>query len=170
MPHKGQYEMTWDPQPLSRKTKNANGTYGWAIVRRSSNAVYGCGTRLRIHLCAHNPCKFTQERSHRIGCEHCTPVHMQPITCMGPAAAPLLPPAAAPLFHLTAAPVAEPLSAAQSTAENVAEPSSAQTAVAAPTDEADDRIAAMGRIHAWRARFANPKLGLATSHSSCSHF
>ena len=67
---------------------------------------------------------------------------------MGPAAAPLLPPAAAPLFHLTAAPVAEPLSAAQSTAENVAEPSSAQTAVAAPTDEADDRIAAMGRIHA----------------------
>ena len=145
--HKGQYELTWDPKQTSRK-RNHNGTYGWAIVRRSSNAVYGCGTRLRIHLCAHNPCKFTQERSHRIGCEHCTPVHMQPITCMGPTAAPLLPPAAAPLFHLTAAPVAEPLSAAQSTAENVAEPSSAQTAVAAPTDEADDRIAAMGRIHA----------------------
>ena len=144
--HKGQYELTWDPKAIARKRRNHNGTYGWAIVRRSSNAVYGCGTRLRIHLCAHNPCGVGWADS-TYG-HYGPPVHMQPITCMGPAAAPLLPPAAAPLFHLTAAPVAEPLSAAQSTAENVAEPSSAQTAVAAPTDETDDRIAAMGRIHA----------------------
>ena len=57
MPHKGQYELTWDPDPPSKKTKNPNGTMIWAIVKRSSNAVYGPGTHLKVHMCAHNPCQ-----------------------------------------------------------------------------------------------------------------
>ena len=124
MPHKGQYKLTWDPHPPSRKTKNENGTNVWAIVKRSTDAVYGAGKSLRVHMCAHNPC--------RVGWTDCKygpygpPLHMQRITCMGPTAAPLLP--------LPAAPVAEPSST--TTAVTVADQSSTTTAVAADTPTA----------------------------------
>ena len=131
----------WDPNLKSRLTKNSNGTYGWAIVVESSNAIYGPGTHIRVLICAHNPCRVVYSDT-KYG-PYGPPVHMQCITCMGPTAAPLLP--------LTAAPVAEP----SSTTTAVDAPSSTTTAVAAytptagaaPIDNAA-KHAAMDRVRA----------------------
>ena len=125
MPHKGQYELTIDPNPPSQKHKNENGLYIWTKVKRSSNSLYGPDAKpLRVHMCFHNPCRANWSES-KYG-PYGQPVHMQCITCMGPKAAPLLP--------LTAAPIADPSSidttvavAAQSPAVAVA----AQTPAAA---------------------------------------
>ena len=139
MPHKGQYELTIDPNPVSQKHKNENGLYIWAKVKRSSNSLYGPDAKpLRVHMCFHNPCRANWCES-KYG-PYGQPVHMQCITCMGPKAAPLLP--------LTAAPVADPSSI--HTAVAVAAPSTT-TAVAAPTPAATagaTKRVAMERIRA----------------------
>ena len=137
MPHKGQYELTWDPNPQSTKTKNDNGTRVWAIVKRSTNAVYGPGTKLKVHMCAHNPCQAVSSDS-KYG-SYGPPVHMQGITCIGPTAAPLLP--------VTAAPVAEPVIVAEQSSTTIAVYAGTPTASAAPLDNAAQTRAAMDRVH-----------------------
>lgn len=99
MPHTGQYELTWMEKPPTRKTPNPSGTTGWVVIKRSTNAVYGQGQSLRVHICAHNPCT-ARHKAEKYGSSYTPPVHMQRITCMGPAAAPVL--------VWTAAPIADP--------------------------------------------------------------
>ena len=137
MPHKGQYELTWDPHPPPRMTKNANGIMVWAIVKRSTNAVYGPGTKLKVHMCAHNPCQAVSSDS-KYGF-YGPPVHMQGITCIGPTAAPSLP--------VTAAPVAEPVIVAEQSSTTTAVDAGTPTASAAPLDNAAQKRAAMDRVH-----------------------
>ena len=98
MPHRGQYELTWMENPPTRQSPNPNGITAWVVIKRSTNAVYGPGKSLKVHICAHNPClvKWKAERYGPAG----PVVHMQRITCMGPAAAPVL--------VWTAAPIADP--------------------------------------------------------------
>ena len=134
----------WDPTGPTKKTKNKDGTTGWVIVKCSTNAVYGAGSKFRVHMCAHNPC-----RAHWSDAKYGLsgpPVHMQGITCMGPNAAPLLP--------MTAPPVADPSSTETTVA--APEPSSTTTAVAAsaaPISKAAIQ-AAKDRIEAAALRLA----------------
>ena len=123
MPHRGQYELIWDPKPPSRMTKNPNVTYVWAIVKRSTNVRFGPGTSLRVHMCAHNPCLMRRPTSTKYG----PSVHMQCMTCMDPTTAPLL--------HPTAAPAAEPSST--TTAVAAYTPTVAAISVGLATDAAD---------------------------------
>ena len=141
MPHKGQYELEYDPKPTTGTTKNKNGTTAWVIIKNSTNAIYGPGKGLKVHICTHNPCvaQWTDGKYGAYG----PPVHMQRITCMGPTAAPLLP--------LTAAPIAEP--------------SSTTTAVAACTPTAgaasiDEAVSNATKHHAI-AKIRNQVLALA---------
>ena len=114
--------MTWmeSPHPAKKHT-NQNGITGWVVVKRSSNAVYGPGRTFKAHICAHNPCRVRWDPA-RYGTAG-KPVHMQRITCMGPAAAPVL--------VWTAAPIADPSAVKTAVAAN-AHPTSAahQTTVA----------------------------------------
>ena len=89
----GQYEWEWLSEP-SKVTKNPKGATGWGKVCRSSNPRHPPGTVLRLRLCAHNPCQ-ARWASSKYGMAG-PPAHAQAITCMGPAAAPLLPLQAAP--------------------------------------------------------------------------
>ena len=136
--YRGQYEWEWSTDPtLTRVNKNANGTSGWGNVYRSSNPAYPQGKVIKMHLCAHNPCQanYFDGKYGVFG----PPVHMQGITCMGPAAAPLLP--------LTAAAPASPKDVADDTA--VAETAATQvTAVATAAQAHDTAAAAHARVHA----------------------
>ena len=94
-----------DGKPPSRRTPNPNGTTGWVVVKRSTNAIYGQGESLRVHICAHDPCQVRHKPDKYVVIYiyiyiYIPPVHMQRITCMGPAAAPVL--------VWTAAPIADP--------------------------------------------------------------
>ena len=140
MPHKGQYELAKDKNPLSRQFKNENGLYIWAIVKNSTNSVYGRGHSLRVHVCFHNPCRVDWSDG-KYG-PYGPPVHMQVITCMGPKATPLLP--------LTAAPVADPSSITAAVAVATETPSTA-TAVAAQTPAAAAGAAKRAAIERIRA-------------------
>ena len=52
----GQYQWEWDPAAPNRVTANKNGTTGWGIILRSTNANHKAGSLLRIHICTHQPC------------------------------------------------------------------------------------------------------------------
>ena len=83
----------------SNKSKTTMAHMYWSKSNKSTDAVYGPGKSLRVHICGHNPCRAQWECESKYSV-YVLPVHMQLITCMGPTAALLLP--------LTAAPIAEP--------------------------------------------------------------
>ena len=126
MPHTGQYELTWMETNAHKTTTNAAGTTGWVVIKRSTNAIYGQGKQIRVHICANNPCqaRWKTEKYGMMG----PPVHVQRITCMGPAAAPVL--------VWTAAPIADPSAIKTAVAANTH-----QTSAAHPTTVANNHAA-----------------------------
>ena len=98
---------------------------------KSSNPNYPLGKMFRAHLCGHNPCKVVW-KSEKYGV-YGPPVHMQPITCMGPAAAPRLPLTAAAAVAEPSTTTTAVVAPTTSSAAAVGEPSTVTTAVAAPT-------------------------------------
>ena len=67
--------------------------YIWARVKNSSNSVYGPGQSLRVHMCAHNPCRVHINALRRSRyTQYGPPVHMQRITCIDQTAAPFVEP------------------------------------------------------------------------------
>ena len=147
MPHTGQYELTWMENPPTRKTPNQNGIKGWAVNNKSTNAVYGPGKSFRVHICAHNPCRARWDPA-RYGITHGTPVHMQRITCMGPAAAPVL--------VWTAAPIADP-----STIKTAVAANTQLTSAAHPTTVANNNAAlSIRKPRSWLGYIALILFGL----------
>ena len=47
MPHKGQYELEYDPKPATRTTKNKDGTYAWVIIKKSPTQSTGLARVLK---------------------------------------------------------------------------------------------------------------------------
>ena len=124
----GQYEWDWLREP-TKVAKRPAGMTGWGKVCRSSNPVHLPGVTLKIHLCATNPCT-ARWKAAKYGVSG-VPVHMQEITCMGPAASPLHPLVAAP-----------PAQIPQSRAPE------ANTAVAGATASDTSTVAAQARVNA----------------------
>ena len=52
------YEFKWihDPPGFGRVIKNLHGATGWGHVVRTTNPCVKANSRIRFHLCAHNPC------------------------------------------------------------------------------------------------------------------
>ena len=118
-------------------TRNHAGTTGWGKVRRSSNPTCQPGKVLKIHLCGNNPCQAHWSDA-RYGLSG-PPVHMQAITCMGPAAA--------PLPSLKAAAPASPKDVEEDTA--IAEAATAKaTAVAAAAPAEEEQLAVQAKVRA----------------------
>ena len=83
-------EMEWN-RSWTALTANANGVSGWALILRSSGGSILEGSCLRVHKCAHNPCRARWNAS-KYGMM-APPVHVQEVDPTGvsfcPGSAPL---------------------------------------------------------------------------------
>ena len=75
----GIFEWRWEDcasnAPISKDTwANENGTTGWAVITRSSNADYFPGL-YKVHHCAHMPCKCSFSQTSMFGLSD-TPLHL----------------------------------------------------------------------------------------------